>query len=233
MNKIREGDNMTLDVVRSSTDHEAAYVDFSLGLELCQANGLVELGKRLAAVRRVWQDAVSGQKLSEFFIEIRGFSTPVMFSRFDFRVNASNILRLAGRRRDEMDKLRKALPTHTYEILLGSHATRGTYVDFEIGIQLCQKYQLPRLEERLQSLQERPRKFSSLSRRSISPSRRPRTISPIPTYGLVRDPPPRQPLDSTIHVGKVFSHTEARPAHQTARILGRFRPSPHSRRIQY
>lgn len=49
---------MTLDAVRSFTDHEAAYVDFSLGLELCRANGLVELGKRLAIVRRVWQEAV-------------------------------------------------------------------------------------------------------------------------------------------------------------------------------
>lgn len=122
-----------------------------------------------------------------------------MVSRFDFRVNASNILRLAGQRRDEMDKLRKALPTHTYEILLGSHATRGTYVDIEIGIEVCQKYQLPRLEERLQSLKEEPRNLDSLSRRNISRSQRLHTTSPVQTYGQVSDSP--QPLSSTLHVG--------------------------------
>lgn len=138
-----------MNTVQSFTDHEATYVDFSLGLELCRANGLVELGKRLRSVRREWQEAVSGRKLSDFFIEIRGFSILVMVSRFDFSVNAFNIFRVAGRRRDEMDKLRKVMPTHTCEILPGFHAPRGMYGDFEIKIQHCQKYQLPRLEKRL------------------------------------------------------------------------------------
>lgn len=83
------------------------------------------------------------------FIEIREFSIPVMVSRADFRINGSNILRLAGCPRRQMQTLTKRFRPNSYEFIRGAAEIQGTYVDFDIGIELCRKYKLVELEQRL------------------------------------------------------------------------------------
>ena len=75
-----------------------------------------------------------------------------MVRRSDFRINASHIARLAGRSRMDVARLRKGLDSESYEILRGSTKHQGTYVTFDIGLELCREYGLPELVKRLCSL---------------------------------------------------------------------------------
>ncbi|KAI9715639.1 MAG: hypothetical protein M1812_005791 [Candelaria pacifica] len=52
----------------------------------------------------------------------------------------------------DMETVRMALPIDAYQILSGTPERQGTYVDFDIGINLCREYNLAALEERLLSL---------------------------------------------------------------------------------
>ena len=75
-------------------------------------------------------------ELSEF-IKITDFSSPVMVQMSDFRINATHIVKLIGRSKHVVMALRNGLSSETYKILRGSKWHQGTYVDFDIGIELC------------------------------------------------------------------------------------------------
>ena len=137
-------------------NYTGTYVDFWVGVELCRRYGLTELEKEL----RTWKDApqepvqepeLSEPELSEF-IGITGFSSPVVVRMSDFRINASHIVKLTGRSRMTVAGLRNNLSPEAYKILRGSKKHQGTYVDFDVGIELCRKYRLPQLEKRLYNL---------------------------------------------------------------------------------
>ena len=126
-------------------------MDFWFGVELCGRYGLRELEREL----RSWKPEKEPAKEPEpsEFIEITDFPSPVMFRRSDFRINASHIVKLAGRARHTVKGLRKRSGSKKYKILQGGrNKHQGTYVDFDIGIEQCREYGLPELEKRLHSL---------------------------------------------------------------------------------
>lgn len=136
--------------------HRGTYVDFWVGVELCRRYGLAELEKELRTWKGVPQEAAKAPEHSEpehpEFIEITDFSSPVMVRISDFRINASHIFRLTGHSRTTVGNFRNTLSPDAYKILRGSPKHQGTYVNFDVGIQLCRKYGLPELEKRLYSL---------------------------------------------------------------------------------
>ncbi len=114
------------------------------------------------------QEAYFVQKICQF-IQVPVLPQPVSVRRSDLRINATHVLRAAGRDRKQIDKIRKEHST-AFDIVLNSINSnhQGTYVDFSIGIRLCQQYGLAELEERLLGLQPaseeaRPTHVGSLS----------------------------------------------------------------------
>ena len=139
-------------------NYRGTYVDFWVGVELCRRYGLTELEKELRSWRVVLPEPAQRPERSEAerseaelsdFIEITGFSNPVMARRLDFRINAVHIIKLAGYSRHTLANFRNSLSSEVYEILWGSTKHRGTYVDFDVGIELCRLYGLYQLEQRL------------------------------------------------------------------------------------
>ncbi|KAL8816166.1 MAG: hypothetical protein Q9223_004775 [Gallowayella weberi] len=149
-------------MVSGSKYHQGTYVDLWVGVELCRRYGLIALEKELHSWKDVPQESVKEPEVSKSvkrpklsgFIEITGFSNPVMVRMPDFRVNASHIIKLAGQSRSNLANFRKLLNPEAYEILRGNKNNQGTYVDFDVGIELCQKYELSELEKRLHSLRQ-------------------------------------------------------------------------------
>ena len=82
------------------------------------------------------------------FIEIKDFQVSILVSKADFRINASNVVKLAGYKKSKMQRISKTFPRDCYHVI----PLIGTFVEFDIGIALCQKYRLPELEKRLLSL---------------------------------------------------------------------------------
>lgn len=146
--RIRNDYSKAIDTVLGFKHHQGTYVDFRVGLELCRKYDLVELEEKLHAIKRVSQEPAIEQKLSEF-IEITEFSQCVMVRRSDFRINASHIVKLAGYTKTERAKVIQTLPQETYDRVQGSAKHQGTYVDFSIAIDLCQRCKLAALEKRL------------------------------------------------------------------------------------
>jgi len=147
--------------VTTGSPYRSSWVGFQDGRALCRhleleekLQPLMDYGLRFhpdkfGATAEMIYDYLT--KISEF-IKIRQFSNPVMVSRPDFRINASNIFRLAGRPREDMQTLKKTLRPNTYEYLAGAPERQGTYVDFDIGIECCRKCGLAELEKQLLSL---------------------------------------------------------------------------------
>ncbi len=148
-------------------------MDFWVGVELCRRYGLNRLEEELRGWKGVPQEPVRESELSEpvskplsepelskpapepglsEFIKITDFSSPVMVQMSDFRINAAHIVKLTGRSKHAVTALRNGLSSEKYKILRGSKWHQGTYVDFDIGIELCREYGLPELEKRLYSL---------------------------------------------------------------------------------
>ncbi len=117
---------------------------------MCRRYGLSDLEKWL----RSWNSVQESEKESELseFIEITDFPVSVMVRRSDFRINATHIVKLAGRSRNTLRDLRNCLSSEKYTILRGSKKHQSTYVDFDIGIEQCREYELSELEKRLHSL---------------------------------------------------------------------------------
>ena len=126
-------------------------MDLCIAVDLCRRYGLAELEEKLRNLKGVPQEPGKEPELSKF-IEITGFSSPVMVRVSDFRINASHIAKLAGRLRMDVASLRRSLDSEDYEILRGRTKHQGTYVTFYIALERCQKYGLLELEKRLYSL---------------------------------------------------------------------------------
>ncbi|KAL8652820.1 MAG: hypothetical protein Q9210_002457 [Variospora velana] len=131
--------------------HRGTYVDFWVGVELCRQYGLSKLEKELRTLKDVGQEPTTEPKLPDF-IQITELSNPVMVRQLDLRVNASHIFKLTGHSRTTVANFRKALSPEAYEILRGGAEHQGTYVDFDVAIELCRKHGLAELEGRLYSL---------------------------------------------------------------------------------
>lgn len=140
--------------------YRGIYVDFWVGVRLCRRYGLAELEKEL----RTWKGVPQEPELSEpevpeplRFFEITDLTSPVMVRMSDFRINASHIVKLSGRPTSASGGLKKRWDSKAYEIVRGNvkfygAKCQGTYVDFDIGIELCQIYGLSELRKRLYSL---------------------------------------------------------------------------------
>ncbi|KAI4266210.1 MAG: hypothetical protein L6R35_006974 [Caloplaca aegaea] len=74
----------------------------------------------------------------------------------DLKINATNIITLYGRGREEIRSLKKGWDYRAYEIVRNGRKYQGTYVNLEIGIDLCRRYELPELEKRLKELKRAP-----------------------------------------------------------------------------
>lgn len=149
--KIKHTLKGKFDIVRGSA-YAGTYVDFWDVVNLCQRYGLTALEK----VLRTWdqQAPVKQLELPEF-IEITDFANPVVVRRSNLRINANNIFKLAGYSRQEGMGLRKRIDSGVYDVHLKARGQyQGTYVDFDIGIELCREYGLHQLEQRLQSMKE-------------------------------------------------------------------------------
>ena len=57
MGKIRKEYNMAFDIVSASKYHPGNYVDFWVGLELCQKYGMAELEERLIGLQPASEEA--------------------------------------------------------------------------------------------------------------------------------------------------------------------------------
>ena len=66
----------------------------------------------------------------------------------DFRINATHILRIAGQSR-QMRNIAKENRDEYFEVVTGAPKYQASYVDFEVGLRLCQKYGLVELKKRL------------------------------------------------------------------------------------
>lgn len=94
-------------------------------LALCQKYGLTVLEKGL----RAWEqqtpvkEPVRKPQPSEF-IEITDLANTVIVRRSDFRINANNILKLAGHIRNRGMALRKRLDRREFDVLRGARGMK-------------------------------------------------------------------------------------------------------------
>ncbi|KAL8650293.1 MAG: hypothetical protein Q9210_003912 [Variospora velana] len=140
------------------------YVDFWVGFRLCRRYDLKELEKELSKLKSIHKELeLLEPAFSEpaapkpiQFIEITGLSNPVMVRMTDLKINATNIITLYGRGREEIRSLKKGWDHRAYEIVRNGRKYQGTYVNLEIGIDLCRRYKLPELEKRLKELKRAP-----------------------------------------------------------------------------
>ena len=170
--RIREEYSGGYDIVLDAEYHQSTYVDLWIAVDLCRRYGLAELEEKLRNLKGVPQEPGKEPELSEDklrnlkdvpqepvkepelseFIEITGFPSPVMVRMSDFRINASHIAKLAGRSRAALANFRNRLSSEAYEFLRGNSKRQGTYVNFDIGLELCREYGLSELEKQLHSL---------------------------------------------------------------------------------
>ncbi len=164
--KIRTDNDTAFDTVRGNPQHQGTYVDLRVGVELCEKYGLIALTGRLRHLQDENRERVHGhEKVSRGpyakrpdrhecisrgpYVEICGFAESVMIRASGFRVNATHILKLADQSRHTGVSIRKRLTNEEYDIVKGVPRCNGTYVDFQIAIDLCGKYGLAELEEQL------------------------------------------------------------------------------------
>ena len=106
----------------------------------------VQLEEQIRSLKPVNEPEIQKSNVPGF-IEITGFLNSIFIRIIDLRINASHIFKLTGHSRKEADKLRKELTPETYDIVRGHRKCQGTYVNFEVGIELCRKYGPPQLEK--------------------------------------------------------------------------------------
>lgn len=150
MLRIREQYNKGFDIVLDAKYHPSTYVDLWIEVELCRKYDLAKLEKRL----RILQELATKSKLL-VFIDIAGLPKLVMIRRSDLRINASHLAKLAGHSRSKLANFRDTLSSKAYDILRENSRTQDTYVNFDLEIELCRKYQISKLEKRLYSLKHR------------------------------------------------------------------------------
>lgn len=153
----------SFDTVKGTTNCQGTYVDFAVGVGLCRKYGLRDLEKRPGSIQSVPEESVVEFKPS-VFIQVQAFPS-IMVRRSDLRINSSQILSLVNKRGYEAAKIQKAFGTGTCDGVRGNPKYSGTYVDFFIGIELCRKFELAELAERL--LQLRSGSNSSTSKPTV------------------------------------------------------------------
>lgn len=72
----------------------------------------------------------------------------------DFAVNASHIIKLANKSRTTLANCRKLWSPADFEIVKGSREHQGTYVKIDVGMELCRKYALSEVQERLSNFRK-------------------------------------------------------------------------------
>lgn len=86
------------------------------------------------------------------FIAIPADPAPVMIRTLDFKVNATQILKVAGQERQLQKQIQRIKRYHRGAIgsvNRGSSKYKGTYVGLDIAMGLCRKYGLVELESRI------------------------------------------------------------------------------------
>lgn len=161
---VRRKPEWASDIVQGGyAKHQGTYVDFEVGLELCQKYDLAILEKELRTLQSPSPvPIVSSMPIVSpppvvkpppaGFLRIDHLSETVMVLQEDFKINASNLLRVAGRPRTDMMAIKKGLPANSYKYIAGRSPLQGTYVIFTTGIELCRKHGLVDLEKQLLNL---------------------------------------------------------------------------------
>ena len=129
-----------------------------LGLER-QLQPLLEYAQRLQGDDVEMAVPIDQNYLSETggyqCIAVLAHPQPVMVRTPGFKVNATQILRVAGQGPDIQQQVLarlKRLHHGAVDSMHGSNKYRGTYVDFDVAIGLCQKYGLVELESGIQQI---------------------------------------------------------------------------------
>ena len=149
--KAREGSWANLQHVRILCKH--------LGLER-QLQPLLEYAQRLQDDDDETAIPIDQDYLSEAgvhpFIAVPADPAPVMVRTLDFKVNATQILKVAGQeRRQVQEQIQRIKRYHcgaVGSVNGGSSKYTGTYVGFDIAMGLCQKYGLVELESRIRHI---------------------------------------------------------------------------------
>ena len=75
-----------------------------------------------------------------------------MIRRLDLRVNSSQILGVTGRNESDMVQTRTEYRGAYNSVQHGGSKYMGTYIDFEVAIDLCRKYSLVGLESQIRQV---------------------------------------------------------------------------------
>ena len=86
------------------------------------------------------------------FIEITNSPNSVIVRISDFRLNVSHVAKRTDRSKEALANFRRKPSSEIYGILPRNRKRQGTYVNFDIEIRLCRKYEQSELEKRLYSL---------------------------------------------------------------------------------
>ena len=143
----REGSWVNLPHVRILCKH--------LGLER-QLQPLLEYAQRLLGddvemAVSIDQDYLSETEGRSSFIAVPAHPEPVMIRTLDFKVSATRILKVAEQERQMQQLLQQIRRRHpgAVDSVRGSSKYSGTYVSFDVAMDLCQKYGLVELKSRI------------------------------------------------------------------------------------
>ena len=102
------------------------------------------------------------------FIEISCNSHRLMVRRSDWRINYTHIAnQIAGKHM--IPKMKQCLPDNVDELVRGPYKYQGTYVDFDYGVEMCNRYSLFQLADQLLELRHTENE---------------RTVAPIPQTSM-------------------------------------------------
>ncbi len=157
LSHLRRKPEWAYDIVKGGNKHRGTYVDFKVGLKLCQKYDLAILEKELRSLQPPSPvPTVSPPPVVKLppagFLRVDHLSETVMVLQKDFKINASNLLRVAGCPRRDMMAITRGLPADSYKHIAGRSPVQGTYVIFTTGIELCRRFELVDLEKQLLDL---------------------------------------------------------------------------------
>ncbi|MCJ1460214.1 hypothetical protein MMC28_010593 [Mycoblastus sanguinarius] len=134
-----------LDKMKKHTKVDAKRVDVQLAI--CGS-----WGDDVETDRPQDQDYLAETGVYPLFIAVRALPKPVMIRRLDLRVNSSQILGVTGRNESDMVQTRTEYRGAYNSVQHGGSKYMGTYIDFEVAIDLCRKYSLVGLESQIRQV---------------------------------------------------------------------------------